>query len=423
MTTTQVSPLVGQDWQTFFSNDGKSLYEFRERAYKEYQELPEPHFERSDFANRLYDFSFAPVKPPQDWRDDVEAIVDLAGEQPVLVFVDGHLEYTHGLNLIPAGVTVKSLRSAADDEAVIQRLGSVIPVAENKWTALQSACWQDGLYLHIARNTSFSGVIQVVHLTTQKGRGSFPRSLVVAEEGSQVSVLDLHLARPEVEEELHFGVTEIIAAADSRVSFGSIQDFPKHTTNYWLQRANVDQNARVDFVVGEMGDGYTVGEFGSSLLGAGSVSTGHAVVLGTGKAHLDLTAKMVHIGKFSESDTSTRGVMLGKADAICRGVTHIQKGASGANGEQTEKLLMLSPKSRADAIPILLIDENDVKCGHAASVGQISEEQLFYLMSRGISKADAKRMIVWGFLDPVLAALPVERVRNAVETILERKMN
>ena len=423
MSITQVSPELEHDIQKVFESDSAALKEFRGNAQQRYQELPEPHFDRSSLENRIYSFIPIEANEPTDWQQAVESLVDLNGEHPLLVFVDDRLVHLGGLENLPNGVTVKTLREAAQEANVVALLGSVVPVNENKWIALQSAFWQNGVYIHAPKNAVIPGVIQVVHLTTKKGRGTFPRNLIVADANSQLSVLDLYVASDEVEEELHIGITEVIAAEGSQVSYGVITNFPKQTTSYWVRRAKAARDSRVDFTVGELGEGYTIGEFGSLLEGEGSSSNGHAVALGTGRAHMDLTAKMVHVAKFSQSDTSARGVMQGRADGVYRGVTHIQKGASGAVGEQSERLLMLSPKSRADAIPMLLIDENDVKCGHAASVGQISEEQLFYLMSRGISEAEAKRMVVWGFLDPVLAALTVDRVRQAVVQILERKMN
>ncbi|MNG21301.1 FeS cluster assembly protein SufD [compost metagenome] len=118
----------------------------------------------------------------------------------------------------------------------------------------------------------------------------------------------------------------------------------------------------------------------------------------------------------------TRAVMREEATAIINGITKIEKGATKANGEQTEKVLMLSPKSRGDANPILLIDEDDVTAGHAASVGQVNPEQVYYLMSRGISKKDAERLIIYGFLAPVVSEVPIDAVREQLQRLLERKL-
>ncbi len=423
MTTAQIGSDLEQDLQKVFGGDSGALRQFRVRAWQAYQTLPPHRFERSDLAGKLPAFAPQSARVAGDWRSVVAPYVDLDGDQPLLVLADGEPVYAQGLDALPDGVTTRPLREAAQEESVVRLLGSVVPVEENQWTALQSAFFQNGAYVHFSKNATFDGVIQVVHVTLTGGRGAFPRNLIVADEGSRLTVLELYLAPEGLLPDAHFGVTEVVARPGSQVDLGVVANLPKKTTSYTVRRALVERDARVDFTVGEFGDGYCVSEFGARLQGAGSASNARAVVLGSGRAHMDLTAKMVHEGVFSQSDTSARGVMQGRAEGVYRGITHIQKGASGAVGEQAERLLMLSPKSRADAIPMLLIDENDVKCGHAASVGQISEEQLFYLMSRGISEAAAKRMIVWGFLDPVLATLPASRVRQAVVEILERKMN
>lgn len=114
--------------------------------------------------------------------------------------------------------------------------------------------------------------------------------------------------------------------------------------------------------------------------------------------------------------------MTDEATAIINGITKIEKGSAKANGQQTERVLMLSPKARGDANPILLIDEDDVMAGHAASVGQVNAEQVYYLMSRGIARAAAERLIIYGFLDPVVSEIPVEAVRKRLQQILERKL-
>jgi Fe-S cluster assembly protein SufD len=135
-----------------------------------------------------------------------------------------------------------------------------------------------------------------------------------------------------------------------------------------------------------------------------------------------LTTQAVHFGKSSDSNMVTRAVMKDSASAIINGITKIEHGATKANGVQTEKVLMLSPKARGDANPILLIDEDDVTAGHAASVGQVNPEQVYYLMSRGISKQDAERLIIYGFLAPVVSEIPVEAVRGQLQRLLERKL-
>jgi Fe-S cluster assembly protein SufD len=178
----------------------------------------------------------------------------------------------------------------------------------------------------------------------------------------------------------------------------------------------------MEWILGEMNDGNTVANNTTILKGTGSTAETKSISVGTGSQRQNLTSQVQHIGTHSESDMVSKAVMTGEAVSILNGITKIEKGAEKANGVQAENILMLSEKSRGDANPILLIDEDDVKAGHAASVGRFSEESLYYLMSRGITRQNAERLIILGFLDPVVAEIPVEEVRNRLRQALERKL-
>ncbi len=418
------------DAETYFSalQEPSFALEFRRRALAHYTEQPLARFEKSDLSRRnVHAFRAVPKTngDSSSWRGVAESHMNAQDQHPLIVIADGSVVHVSGVEQLSAqGVIFCSLREAVHKHPnlVQKHLGTVVPSDENNLIALQSALWRDGVFLYAPKNAQLVQPVQLLVVTTHGGYGTFVRNLIVADAGSQVSFLDSYVAPSTLEDELQVGVTEVIVGDGAKVKIGTVQDFPRKATNVLVRRAKVLRSGQMNWVVGEVGDGYTVAEFGSLLEGEGSVSTSHTIALGAGRAHMDLTSRMVHIGRFSESDTTARGVMQGKANAVYRGLTHILKGASGANGQQSEKLLMLSGDSRADAIPMLLIDENDVKCGHAASVGQINEDQLFYLMSRGISEASAKRLIVWGFVDPVLAELPIDIVRKAMENVLERKM-
>lgn len=424
----QLSPL-SQAAETWFRALGEpsGLLEQRAQALTAYAALPVPKYEKSDLRKRKLDaFMAAPEgEPGAQWRTLAEPYMDDESNAPLLVFADGDLVIARGLaSLEEQGVQFLPLRDAicAYPTEVLSRLHTAVPYTENQLLALGAGLWRAGVYVRTPQGVVCEHPLHVLHVATQGGQGAFVHNLIVAEAMSQVTVLETYLASADLTDNLHVGVTEVFVGAGARVKDGIVQDLPRSVTHIVVRRALVERDATMEWVLGELGDGYSVSEVGSRLIGQGSRSTSHAVALGSGRAHADMTARMVHEAKFSESDTTARGVMQGKANGVYRGITHILKGAGGSNGQQSEKLLMMSPGSRADAIPMLLIDENDVKCGHAASVGQINEEQLFYLMSRGISEIEAKRMVVWGFLDPVLAELPLASIRKTVERVLERKM-
>ncbi len=422
-----VTQLSGS-FETYFTQQGDPDYliEARRKAMRSYESLDIPRFEKSDLTHRnLAAFKIEAAAAGNTWQAIADPYLAQDGQSSVLVIADGQVVLKRGLEQVEAnGAVFTNLRSAAVShrKLVEKHLGTAVSYDENQLISLQTALWRDGAFIYVPSGVTLTEPLQLICVTTASGHGSFPRNLIIAEASSAVTLYDAYLAAETITDELHVGVTEVVVGPDAHVVVGSVQDFPKAATTILSRRANVGKNGRMDWVFGELSEGFTVADFGSVLQGDGSKSTSHAIAVGIGRAHIDMTARMIHIGRFSESDTMARGVMQGRSNGVYRGFTQIHKGASGSDGQQTEKLLMLSPQSRADAIPMLLIDENDVKCGHAASVGQISEDQLFYLMSRGISERDAKAMIVWGFLQPVLAEISIERMREAVTSMLERKM-
>ena len=178
----------------------------------------------------------------------------------------------------------------------------------------------------------------------------------------------------------------------------------------------------MEWVLGEMNLGNTVTENTTELLGEGSSVDSKLITIATGTQKENVVSKVVHKGKHTDSQVLIKGVVKDEATAILNGITFIEKGATKANGEQAEKVLMLSPKARGDVNPILLIDEDDVKAGHAASAGQINPLQIFYLMSRGISKNEAIKLVINGFSAPVSSQVELDSVREHLERAMERKV-
>jgi Fe-S cluster assembly protein SufD len=215
---------------------------------------------------------------------------------------------------------------------------------------------------------------------------------------------------------------EVYVGAGAHVQVASVRTLSEEVHDYAFRRAVVDRDGKMEWILGEMNDGNTVANNTTILKGKGSVGDTKSITVGTGQQRQNLTSQVQHIGTYSESMMLSKAVMTDEAVAILNGITKIEHGATKANGEQAENILMLSEKARGDANPILLIDEDDVKAGHAASVGRVSEESLYYLMSRGIPRKQAEKLIILGFLDPVVAEIPLEEVKGRLRQALERKL-
>jgi len=171
-----------------------------------------------------------------------------------------------------------------------------------------------------------------------------------------------------------------------------------------------------------MNDGNTVSENVTLLVGDGSYGDTKTVVVGRGEQTQNFTTKVIHFGKASEGFILQHGVVKDKSSVVFNGIGKIEHGSSKSNAQQESRVLMLSEKARGDANPILLIDEDDVLAGHAASVGRVDPIQLYYMMSRGIPKAEAERLIIHGFLAPVVNQLPIEGVKKQLIEVIERKV-
>lgn len=292
---------------------------------------------------------------------------------------------------------------------------------ENKLTALHSAVWNGGAFLYVPKNVQVDVPLQALYVTDDASASFTPHVLIVAEANSSVGYVE-NLVSSGSGSIVVNGVVEVFVKANASVRFATVHNLGEAVTDISYRRANVDNDARVEWIVGEMNYGNAMSDTTSILKGSGSFSDTKAIAVGTAEQKLNYTTRAVHFGKHSSSDMITRAVMRDSASAIINGITKIEKGATGTNGQQTEKVLMLSPKARGDANPILLIDEDDVKAGHAASVGQVNQEQVYYLMSRGISRAEAERLIIYGFLAPVVSEIPIEQIQGQLQQLVERKL-
>ncbi|WP_281885556.1 Fe-S cluster assembly protein SufD [Paenibacillus sp. YYML68] len=322
------------------------------------------------------------------------------------------------------GVVFTSLEEALSthEELVKSSFMSVVKKDEHKLTALHAALWSGGVFLYVPKNVVVDVPLQALFLTDDAEASFSPHVLIVAEQHSSVTYVDNFISEGQLGGLVQNGVVEVIAKPGAKVTFASVHNLNETVADLTYRRASLDNDASIEWIVGEMHYGNAVSDTTSILKGNGSTSDAKLICVGTNDQKLNVTTRAVHFGKSSDSQMITRAVMRDEATAIINGVTKIEHGATKANGEQTEKVLMLSPKARGDANPILLIDEDDVTAGHAASVGQVNPEQVYYLMSRGISRTQAERLIIYGFLDPVVNEIPLEQIRSQLQSLVERKL-
>ena len=301
-------------------------------------------------------------------------------------------------------------------------MNDAVHVDEHRLTALHAALMNGGIFLYVPKNVQIEDPIQAIFWQEDSKASLINHILVVAEENSSVTYVENYISHNKEEKTSANIVTEVIAKDGAKVSFGAVDNFETGTTVYTNRRGVAYRDAVIEWALGQMNEGDTVSENITHLIGDNSHSNAKTVAIGRGTQKQNFTANITHFGKGSDGYILQHGVMKDKSSAIFNGIGKIEHGASKSNAEQESRVLMLSSDARGDANPILLIDEDDVTAGHAASVGRVDPIQLYYLMSRGISKFEAERLIIHGFLAPVVNQLPVEAVKRQLRQVIERKV-
>ncbi|WP_017726362.1 Fe-S cluster assembly protein SufD [Halalkalibacterium ligniniphilum] len=392
--------------------------------------LPKPDKTKIDSWNFTAFTHELPVATPVASIDELhEGVKGLIGEasdtQNLLVQRDGTTVYNKISEELKAnGVIFTDFATAVKEHGdLVEKyfMTEATKVDENRLLALHGALVNGGTFIYVPRNVEVEVPLQAVYWLDTEGAGLFNHVIIVAEDNSSVTYVENYASFGEQDAVANI-VVEVFAGAGARVAFGAVDNLAKNVTTYVVRRAHVERDARVDWALGQMNDGNTVSENTTHLIGDGSWADTKTVTIGRGSQKQNFTTTIYHHGKHSEGYILKHGVMREEASSIFNGITKIEHGATKSNGEQTERVLMLSEKARGDANPILLIDEDDVTAGHAASVGKIDPIQMYYLMSRGISRSEAERLVIHGFLAPVVNQLPIESVKDRLREAIERKV-
>ena len=355
----------------------------------------------------------------------LEEFVDVNNENIVILRNQSVAYASLNKELEDKGVILTDIFTALrDHEELVKQyyMTEAVTKDEHKLTALHAALMNGGVFVYVPKNVQIEQPLQTIFWQEDNELALFNHVIVVAEEGSAVTYVENYVSKNETEETVSNIITEVFAHDNAKVSFGSVDHFEAGTTTYINRRGIVDNHATLDWALGQMNEGHTVSENDTHLVGSHSVVNARTVTVGNGKKTQNFTTKTVHFGQDSDGMISQRGVMNDRSTAIFNAIGKIENGATRSNAEQESRLLMLSGKARGDANPILLIDEDDVTAGHAASVGRVDDMQLYYLQSRGISRQEAERLIIHGFLAPVVNELPIETIKNQLTKLIEGKI-
>lgn len=405
------------------------LQELRLQALELAQNLPMPKPDKTkidkwnftDFKHEATGNAVAFNELPEDVKaligseEDAKNVLVIHNGTPVYFALEQEVK--------DQGVIYTDLLTAAkeNEDLVKKYIMKAVAVDENRLTALHASLFLNGAFLYVPKNVELSSPIQAVYYQDDEA-ALFNHVILAAEDNSSVTYVENYLSTNDNTESVANIVSEVYAGAGAKVVYGAVDNLAKGMTTYVNRRGRAGKDGRIEWALGQFNDGNTVSDNTTHLIGDGSFTDTKTVTIGRGDQKQNFVAQIFNHGKHSEGYILTHGVMKDSASSIFNGITKIEHGATKSHGEQTERVLMLSEKARGDANPILLIDEDDVTAGHAASVGRIDPLQMFYLMSRGISKAEAERLIIHGFLAPVVSQMPLESVKNRLVEVIERKV-
>src|SRR5215212_4411366 len=294
------------------------------------------------------------------------------------------------------------------EDLVRKHFGKVIPQNDNKFAALNSAVWSGGSFIYVPPGVKVDMPLQAYFRINAENMGQFERTLIIVDEGAYVHYVEGCTAPIYSSDSLHSAVVEIIVKEGGRCRYTTIQNWSTNVYNLVTKRAVAYKDATMEWVDGNLGSKLTMKYPAIWLLGERAHGEVLSIAFANQGQHQDAGGKAVHVAPKTTSTITSKSISKNGGRASYRGLLEVAKGAEGAKSKVVCDALILDEDSRTDTYPYISIDENNVDIGHEATVSKIGEEQLFYLMSRGLSEAEAAAMIVSGFVEPITKELPLE---------------
>jgi len=315
----------------------------------------------------------------------------------------------------PDGITFEPL---SDDHPRLHELVGT----DEKFAAHNAALWQHGLLVHVPKGVVLEKPLYVRIASSVADSSLFFRLLVIAEPESRFTLVEEYVSEsPDLPAYTNAAV-ELFVGQGAKLEYVSIQNLSRETWHFASHHARVERDAELDWVAGGFGSKKGKTRIQNDLAGPGATSRVTGAYFADGDQHLDYDTFQEHIAPNTESDFAFKGALRDSATAVWRGMIRVEEDAQKTNAYQENRNLLLSEDAHADSIPGLEILANDVRCTHGATIGQVDREMLFYLMARGLSRAEAERLIVRGFFNDILDRIELEPVREALGDVLEARI-
>jgi Fe-S cluster assembly protein SufD len=301
-------------------------------------------------------------------------------------------------------------------------MGRAVKPEDGKFAALSAALFQTGVFVYVPAGVVLDLPLHSVIWNKGAGSSLFSHVLVVLEDGAQATFVHETASPTSDGQALHAGSVEVLVGSNAHLKFVELQSWGEHVWNFTHERARLGANSTFDWIFGAIGTRLTKSFMTVDMDGEGSTARMSGFYFADGEQHLDHDTQQNHNAAHSTSDFLFKGALKDSSRSVWQGMIYVAPGAQKTDGYQANRNLVLSKQARADSIPGLEILADDVRCTHGATVGQLEQEHIFYLMSRGMPRPLAEKIVVDGFFDPIMQRIPYEGVRNRLKKAIDDKM-
>jgi Fe-S cluster assembly protein SufB len=403
------------------------MLDFRLKAYKRFLAKPMPTWGGGGTLDEIdFDNIFYYIKPTEervkDWDmvpDEIKETYEKLGipeaERKYLAGVTAQYEsevvyHRNREDLEEQGVIFTDMDSALREhpELVKEYFGTIIPPNDNKFAALNSSVWSGGSFIYVPPGVKLDQPLQAYFRINAENMGQFERTLIIVDEDAYCHYVEGCSAPVWTTDALHSAVVEIVVKKGGRCRYTTIQNWSNNVFNLVTKRAAAYENATMEWIDGNLGSKLTMKYPAVWMLGDGAHGEVLSIAFAGAGQHQDAGAKMVHAAPNTTSTIVSKSISKDGGRSGYRGLVRVEPGAHGVKSFVRCDALILDSDSRSDTYPYMEIEENDAEMGHEATVSKVGEEQLFYLMSRGLSEEEATSMVVAGFIEPIMRELPME---------------
>lgn len=410
--------------QSIFSNTNEPEWFLNTRKlalYKSYT-LPFPKLESMELERwNLFNVDFSTLRLENEGNIDITKY-GINNDDFAVVQKNNTIVHVNIPEKYADKVVIKDIFSAMNDDHIKDSFMSVVDYAESKVTAVHYTLLNAGLFIDVKDNVVIEEPLQYIVISDSE-QSLFNHVTIQVGKNAKFNFIENYVNNQKEDKAPFSLVSEVVAHEGAKINYSSITNQPGQKRGTILRRGLTYRDSLINWNVAAMDEADVYHDNTTNILGDGSEANLKIVTLGVKEQKTYFNSEVVNQGLSSKGDILQHGVLLDKSHIVFNGVGFIVKGATGSNAYQSSRMLTLSSEAKADANPMLLIDENDVMAGHGASLGRIDEEQLYYLQSRGLTRKESSRLLVHGFLSPVISELTVDKIKELVTILIDEKIN